>query len=178
MISDVLKSIREDAHMSRADLSNQMGISECSLTNVESGNANFGESQILKAAEILKLDTNILFTIKKNQIAQADENLKIGKEIKRLRKSKNMTQTQLAAELGYASSGQICFIEKGKRGMSKRKLIKFCNLFQVNIAEMFDPLERDQVIVDFMDLYHSEEQSELFEIIKNIISIAASRLSN
>lgn len=178
MIGKKIKELREAKGMTQSELANKIGVNLISLINVEQGLANFGEDRIKKIASIFNIEQSQLFKIKKNVKTQYPGNCDIGKKIKHFRKLNNMTQTELAKLLGYASSGQICFIEKGQRGMSRSQLFKFCSLLKIEINEMSETVEKEPVFDAFMLLYHSSIKPEIYPIIENLIMIAASELSN
>ncbi|WP_186441750.1 helix-turn-helix domain-containing protein, partial [Desulfamplus magnetovallimortis] len=176
VIGKKIRELRKNAGLSRRELAHLIESSETALVNVENGIENFGEECITKIAKVLNIDPMILFKIKKNHVKAKPENIQIGKNIKKLRKKWGMTQEDLAEKLGYKSSGAICTIEKGTRGISRTQLFKLCDIFKVDIMEITQPvIERDQLMDDFLFLYYTDRKSELFRIISNLIHIAAEK---
>jgi len=57
---------------------------------------------------------------------------KLGEKIQNLRKSRGMTQKELASFLGYSES-YISYIEKGERKMNTDDLQKIAKLFSVDL---------------------------------------------
>ena len=186
MIGDKIKSIREENKLSSVEFSKVLGINRSTLHNIE--NSLYAPSSKIKLSISKHFDFPILILSKeevpKDDFIKKEQNVSVGAKIKKIREDHGYTQTELAEALDYASSGQICFIEKGKRGMSKDRLIKFCSLFQVSIEElMFDvkPLDpevskRVDLIGKFTKICYSKEQPELFMTIKNLINICADKL--
>ena len=62
--------------------------------------------------------------------------IKIGKEIKKLRLSKGYTQKELASKIGVTTR-YISDIEQDRSNASYDVLIKICNLFKVSLDELF-----------------------------------------
>lgn len=60
-------------------------------------------------------------------------NTELGKRIKELRKSRDMTQEDLANVLSL-SRGAISNLEHGRRGLSLNQLYKLCEVFKVDVA--------------------------------------------
>jgi transcriptional regulator with XRE-family HTH domain len=70
-----------------------------------------------------------------------------GQKIHILRKKCNLTQMQLAAALGYGSTGMISQIEKGVKGMASDKVVKAAKILKVNPAFLFsnESMSRDSI---------------------------------
>lgn len=59
----------------------------------------------------------------------------IGQYIKQLRTNKQMTLTQLAAQLGM-DSANLSKIENGKRDIDEKRLEKLANIFNLDISNL------------------------------------------
>lgn len=61
----------------------------------------------------------------------------IGKNIKKIREQKGLTQIFLAKELGYNSSSSISEIESGKKGLDAHQIPLLAKILNVNIEDIF-----------------------------------------
>jgi transcriptional regulator with XRE-family HTH domain len=61
----------------------------------------------------------------------------LGEKIFILRTKRGLTQMQLAAALGYNSTGMVSQIEKGFRGMASDKVVQAAKILRVNPAFLF-----------------------------------------
>ena len=61
----------------------------------------------------------------------------IGKRIKQARNSKKISQTEVAAHLGYESQSYISEIESGKKQISANDLGRLAKLFEVTIEYLY-----------------------------------------
>ena len=62
----------------------------------------------------------------------------IGEKLKEFRKKNGLTQTQLAAALGYSGKSVISHIEKGDADMTYEKLALLLRIYHLDANEMFD----------------------------------------
>lgn len=96
--------------------------------------------------------------MKKQTITSDDVMKALGETLKGIRISKKMSQEELAFNLGYSSSGTISNIEKGKAFVSAKNIASICNVFQIQLRELFDnegllkffdnePINRDTVSI-------------------------------
>lgn len=88
------------------------------------------------------------------------DDLSIGKQIKKARNAKKLTQKQLASMLGVAT-GTIQQYELGKRQPRYEQLQAIADVLQVDIIDLFDPLIQST----FKDIYY-KNQCTIKEIIK------------
>lgn len=67
--------------------------------------------------------------------------LELYENIKRIRKEKGMTQTELAKLTGYTDRSSIAKIEKGEVDLSNSKIVAFANALRVPPGDLmgFDP---------------------------------------
>jgi transcriptional regulator with XRE-family HTH domain len=102
----------------------------------------------------------------------------VGQKVRRLRKERSMTQSELAARIGIIQS-DLCRMEKGEYRVGLDTLFKILEVFGMNIGEFFDErgmedgpadgenelLERfrrlsDESRVEVMDYVRFKEQQE------------------
>lgn len=65
------------------------------------------------------------------------DNKKIGQRIKMLRKDADLTQMDLARQLGYNSTGMISQVEAGSRGMDLDKLARCAEILGVTLDDLY-----------------------------------------
>ena len=90
--------------------------------------------------------------------------LEIGKKLKELRKSNNLTQQQLAERIGVAKS-IIRYYENGERCPSYDVLIKITRIFHVTSDYLLD-IHKNRTI-DVSDL--SEDDIKIIELMANAL---------
>ena len=69
---------------------------------------------------------------------------RIGPKIKKLRKSRGLTQKQLADALGYSDKSMITHIEKGDSDMTYEKILLLLRTYMLDANELFDVSEIDK----------------------------------
>jgi len=74
-------------------------------------------------------------------------NEKIGEKIHQLRKSRNLSQRELAGLLGI-SRPIITLIEKGKRFLTPEELLKLSKIFNISTNELINPKIKSEVILE------------------------------
>ena len=62
----------------------------------------------------------------------------IGPKIKKLRKSRSLTQKQLSDSLGYKDKSMIAHIEKGDSDMTYEKILLLLRTYALDANELFD----------------------------------------
>lgn len=90
--------------------------------------------------------------------------LKFGERLKTLRKSKNMTQTQLAARMHVAKS-VVSYYELGERSPSPDVLVRMSRIFHVTTDYLLG-LERTHML-DVSDL--SDEDIAVVEMVADAL---------
>ena len=65
----------------------------------------------------------------------------IGPKLKKFRKSRKLTQDQLAASLGYSGKSVISHIEKGDADMTYEKMLLLLRTYMIDANELFDVKE-------------------------------------
>ena len=82
---------------------------------------------------------------------------RIGPKIKQLRKSRALTQKQLADALGYSDKSMITHIEKGDSDMTYEKILLLLRTYMLDANELFDVSEIDKRLEEF----HEEKQKKV-----------------
>jgi len=90
----------------------------------------------------------------------------VGQRIKHYRKLKSLTQKELAAEVGVASS-YIANIEQGQKGISLDKLVDICRCFDIGLSDLL-PMEtqseadiKEQMIFEIVDTLRAWEPTQV-----------------
>ena len=89
--------------------------------------------------------TNDLERIKKGLESMSNE---FGEKIKKIRKSKGLTQQEFADSLGYAHKSTINKIESGQEDMSYQKIIILLKEYMLSARDLFDFPEEDMNRLD------------------------------
>jgi transcriptional regulator with XRE-family HTH domain len=181
MIGDEIKKLRLELNMSCSSFSKGLNISASALSNIESNNYAPSSDLIHLISKTHSVDLHKLLSceVPTDESNIKEQNALVGKRIKKYRKEYGYTQSDLAEKLGYASSGQICFIEGGKRGMSRDKLVQFCKLFNVPIEELlfeepskakrYNEGKYDKLIQDFTAICYSINKPAIFSSVIGLI---------
>ena len=69
----------------------------------------------------------------------------IGPKLKKIRKSRKLTQEQLADSLGYSGKSVISHIEKGDADMTYEKMLLLLRTYMIDANELFDVKEIEKV---------------------------------
>lgn len=73
-------------------------------------------------------------------------NKTIGPKLKRFRKTRKLTQDQLAKSLGYSGKSVISHIEKGDADMTYEKILLLIKKYMLDANELFDVKEMNKLI--------------------------------
>ena len=92
---------------------------------------------------------------------------KIGPKIKKLRKSRALTQKQLADALGYSDKSMITHIEKGDSDMTYEKILLLLRTYGLDANELFDVKEIDEKL----EAHHKEQQEETINTITDYYNL-------
>ncbi len=99
----------------------------------------------------------------------------IGKNIKTLRMSRNMTQEQLAERL-ERSINFVSLIELGKSGMSVVTILEICNILEVDVNCLFKGLveynikDKDQRLINNILTLSSDDKDIIEKLIEHLIN--------
>ena len=63
----------------------------------------------------------------------------LGRQIKKIRESKNLSQFELAKRLKYLNQSQVSKIEKGDRKVTALDLIEIAKALEVTVEEIASP---------------------------------------
>ena len=74
---------------------------------------------------------------------------KIGPKIRDLRKTKNLTQNELAKSLGYSGKSVIAHIEKGDADMTYEKILLLLRTYALDANMLFDVKQIDKNLEDW-----------------------------
>ena len=107
----------------------------------------------------------------------------IGSRIKAFRRSRGLTQEQLAKDLGYSHKSVITHIEKGESEMSYEKMLLLLRTYVADANELFDPKEvehidklidrerkrpkHDAVVIYIHGLYGNYQEAEFYKFLKD-----------
>jgi len=98
----------------------------------------------------------------------------IGQRIRQYRKMKSMTQKELAAELGIASS-YIANIEQGQKGISLDKLVEFCMYLNIELSDLLplgvqdNSAAKEEIIQETVDLLRGLDTSQV-QMIRTMVA--------
>lgn len=99
----------------------------------------------------------------------------VGQNIKNIRKSKGITQEQLAEDLNK-SINMISLLENGSSGASEPTIVDICNSLKVDANSIFKGLltynidEKDKYIIDNIATLSSEDKEIVLNLIQYIIN--------
>lgn len=99
----------------------------------------------------------------------------VGQNIKTIRKSKGITQEQLAESLDK-SINMISLLENGSSGASEPTIVDICNTLNVDANSIFKGLltynieEKDKYIIDNIATLSNEDKEIVINLIKYIMS--------
>lgn len=94
-----------------------------------------------------------------------------GEFIKRLRNEKNMTLTQVGAQLGI-DSGALSKIENGKKRLDEKALPKLAKLFKLNLSEIRDEFFSEQIAYK---IYENKCSSKVLELAEQKVKYIKSK---
>ena len=100
---------------------------------------------------------------------------KFGARLKELRRSKNLTQENLA-EITGMDIPNLSNIERGKKFVSSETLTKLALALEVSESELFNfghKKSREELIEEIQKLIHSSDLSNLEFIYKTLINLNA-----
>ena len=98
---------------------------------------------------------------------------KFGKRIKELRKSKNMTQEQLAGLLGIEPPN-VSKLESGMHFPMPENIEKLAKILDIDVKELFDfgHLEEKKYLIEMLKNYiDNAEENEIKFLYKTILNI-------
>ena len=84
--------------------------------------------------------------------------VKLGRQIRRLREQLGMSQEELAKKLGYRSKSSINKVETGSQGLTQSKIMRFAEALQTTPGELLDWASDDTSDAG----YSNEQQRQIF----------------
>lgn len=105
---------------------------------------------------------------------------RFGHRLSVLREGNNMTQLELAYDLGYNSSGTISLIETGQKAMSFDKIEKVARLFNVSPGFFFDNSDIAETDINLQVVFEHQlslpvkQRHKLFKPVKYLLRIIES----
>ena len=99
----------------------------------------------------------------------------VGQNIKNIRKSKGITQEQLAENLNK-SINMISLLENGSSGASEPTIVDICNSLKVDANSIFNGLltykveEKDKYIIDNLSVFSNEDKDIVINLMEYIIN--------
>ena len=87
----------------------------------------------------------------------------LGKKIRELRKMRDMSQVELAKELGFTSTGAISQVENGLKGMKMESIFKAAKALGVHAIVLMSPydMNEEDIEIAFALFKFFEKRSEL-----------------
>lgn len=85
----------------------------------------------------------------------------IGQKIKQFRKSRNLTQDELAESLGYSGKSVIAHIEKGDADMTYEKILLLLRTYMIDANELFEVEKIDKQLNDLENADKKESYKEV-----------------
>jgi len=96
----------------------------------------------------------------------------VGQKVRRLRKERSMTQSELAARIGIIQS-DLCRMEKGEYKVGLDTLFKILEVFGMNIGEFFDertapegPAAGESELMDRFRRLSDEARTEVLDYVR------------
>jgi len=87
--------------------------------------------------------------------------MKLGQKIREARQKVQMTQSQLAGEIG-CTEGYVAHLEHSRSLPSELKLLKICEIFKLDTREMIHMRQREKATVKARPFYDEPNQESLF----------------
>ena len=95
----------------------------------------------------------------------------IGLRIKERRLALDLTQTELAARLGYSNKSMISLIENGKRSLNASQILPVADALECSIDDLLDgPESKRDIIIDLFDHLTEDQQDAVLQFLKATIS--------
>lgn len=123
-LSIKLRKLRKEKNYSQQQVANQTGIHKSSINMYERGEREPCLDTLNLLAAFYGVDVGYLASCQ-------SENVAINDRIKILRKSRDMSQQELAEKVGFKTASAINKIELGLRGVSQNKIALFADALGV-----------------------------------------------
>lgn len=95
----------------------------------------------------------------------------IGSRIRERRLAMELTQTELAARLGYANKSMVSLIENGKRALNASQILPVAEALGCSIDDLLDgPESKRELIIELFDQLTDEQKDAVLQFLKATIS--------
>ena len=133
-----LKELREERNLSQKELGEKMGgITQQTIAQYEKKETVPKFETVSKIANALEINPNIFYSDFSQSVA--DDSEEIGERIKELRKSKGVSQKELAQKTGL-SIGSIQGYEQGRYNPKLEAIAKIADALEVELDNFYDVL--------------------------------------
>nr|DAL89450.1 MAG TPA: Repressor protein CI [Caudoviricetes sp.] len=133
-----LKGLREERNLSQKELGDKMGgITQQTIAQYEKKETVPKFETVSKIANALEINPNIFYSDFSQ--STADDSEEIGERIKELRKSKGVSQKELAQKAGL-SIGSIQGYEQGRYNPKLEAIVKMADTLEVELDNFYDAL--------------------------------------
>lgn len=133
-----LKELREERNLSQKELGDKMGgITQQTIAQYEKKEAVPKFETVSKIANALEINPNIFYSDFSQSVA--DDSEEIGERIKELRKSKKVSQKELAQKTGL-SIGSIQGYEQGRYNPKLEAIAKIADALEVELDNFYNVL--------------------------------------
>lgn len=138
-----LKELREERNLSQKELGDKMGgITQQTIAQYEKKETVPKFETVSKIANALEINPNIFYSDFSQSVA--DDSEEIGERIKELRKSKGVSQKELAQKTGL-SIGSIQGYEQGRYNPKLEVIVKIAGALGVDLKVFYDDLPQKTI---------------------------------
>ena len=163
-----IRQARKAKRLTQKKLAQIVGVTRVNISAIEKGKHQPSMGLLEKICYVLGLSYEEMLEV--DNYKEEEESSKLGVRIRRARRSKRLTQTELA-QLVAISTGGISKIETGKYQPSKEMLEKICYILGLSYEEMLKignyKLKKSQISLKLSDL--SQDNCELvLDLVKRV----------
>lgn len=138
-----LRELREERNLSQKELGDKMGgITQQTIAQYEKKETVPKFETVSKIANALEINPNIFYSDFSQSVA--DDSEEIGERIKELRKSKKVSQKELAQKTGL-SIGSIQGYEQGRYNPKLEAIVKITGALGVDLKVFYDDLSKENI---------------------------------
>ncbi|WP_243124838.1 helix-turn-helix domain-containing protein [Clostridium cuniculi] len=147
MLGDKIKELRIKKGLTQQQLADATNISRSAIGMVEKNKQGLGRENLITIANFFEVTVDYLLSNDIKVDIDSTSN-KLGDKIKDLRKDRNLTQVQLAKEIGIAQS-TLGMIEKNRTPAGRKTLIKLADFFGVTVDYLLsDDIDNKEINID------------------------------
>ena len=179
MIGNNIKYYRQKLGLSQEELGNLLGASKQSVSMYECNTRTPSIDIIIKLAEIFGIDIDTLIAhaeIEVENTIQNTENAPLATSLRHLRKTRGLTQSEIADKIGVSPSAYAMY-ERGEREPSIDKLIALADTLHVDLNVLFGResiaknvlnINNDEIeLINSFRKYDKKEQQFILRLIKS-----------